>query len=256
MNTLLCSLMQSVILDSPVAVATQHTVDFVRPHVLSGQVLEVGCGSGELAVAMSQLGYQVTALDQNKEAVELAVSRGVNAHHSDWLSFDGTAADAVLFTRSLHHMHELDASLAKARKLLRVGGSLIVEDFDFEALDQHSINWLYEKMRSTHFWPLLQKSDDELIACLVSRSDPESIKTIYRGHHLHGARVMSDAVFKEFGCVDVNDAPYLYRYLIRVLPKTREAARFVQSLRSAEEEAGQSGEINLIGLRLAAQASS
>ena len=66
---------------------------------------------------------------------------------------------------------------------------------------------------------------------------------------------MSDAVLKVFGCVDVKDAPYLYRYLIRVLPKTKEAARFVHALRLAEQEAGQNGEISLIGLRIAAHVS-
>lgn len=235
----------------PIDVATHHTAEFVQRHVPPGPVVEVGCGSGELAATLNRCGYDVTAIDVQAEAVASALAKGVNARQLEWLAYQGPPCRAVLFTRSLHHMHELDASLALAKDHLLPGGSLIVEDFDFEALGHTAMAWLREQLTATDFWPLMLASNDELIQGLVNH-DAESLKSMYRSHHLHSAQVICEAVARQFSEVQVKAAPYLYRYLIRVLPETKNASDLVAQVKEGETGTASQGAIPWIGLRIIA----
>ncbi len=91
----------------PAEVATRETLHFVRAHLSGGaqHLLEVGCGNGALAAALQADGHTLVALDADAEAVAEARRRGVDARHAAWPDFENAPFDAVLFTRSLHHLH-------------------------------------------------------------------------------------------------------------------------------------------------------
>src|SRR6185436_1033004 len=65
------------------------------------RVLEVGCGPGVLAERLLRDGVDLTAIDVSEEQVAEARDRGVPAIVSDFLAFDASPFDAVLFTGSL-----------------------------------------------------------------------------------------------------------------------------------------------------------
>ena len=71
------------------------------------RLLEVGAGSGELARALVDAGHSVVAVDASEKAVASARELGVDARHADWHDFDDGTFDAILFTRSLHHIDRL-----------------------------------------------------------------------------------------------------------------------------------------------------
>jgi SAM-dependent methyltransferase len=93
------------------------------------KVLEVGGGQGELAERMqSELGADVTFLDQSERMVELARARGVrDAHVGDAqdLPFDEATFDTAVAAWMLYHVADLDRALGELARVLEPGGRLV-----------------------------------------------------------------------------------------------------------------------------------
>jgi SAM-dependent methyltransferase len=106
------------------------------------RVLEVGCGGGELAVALAAAGYRVTAVDP--EAPEGSIFRRSRLEDfSDDRGFDGVIASV-----SLHHVEDPASALDKIAGLLRRGGVLILEEFAKERLTGATARWYYHQRRA------------------------------------------------------------------------------------------------------------
>jgi SAM-dependent methyltransferase len=106
--------------------------DYVRSQLPPppARVLEVGCGSGELALSLSAGGWRVTAVDPEApegEPFVRAIVEELDA--AEYEPFD--AAVAVL---SLHHARDVGAVLDKVCSLLKPGGVLVVDEFRKEHL--------------------------------------------------------------------------------------------------------------------------
>jgi SAM-dependent methyltransferase len=119
-------------------------LQFVTAHLPSAasRVLEVGCGDGRLARALDDLGYQVVAIDP--AAPEGAIFRVVSLEEFA----EPGRFDAVVASRSLHHIHDLAGALSKLQRLLVPGGRLIVVEHAFERLDERTAGWYLEKRRA------------------------------------------------------------------------------------------------------------
>lgn len=103
------------------------------------RVLEVGCGRGELALALAADGYDVVAVDP--EAPEGPIFRRTTFEAlGDEGVFDGAFASLVL-----HHVEDLDAALDKLRSLLRPGAPLVVREFAWELVDEPTARWDYAR---------------------------------------------------------------------------------------------------------------
>ena len=71
-------------------------------------------------------------------------------------------------------------------------------------------------------------------------------------HDLHTIEAMTQAVATTFTLADTSSVPYLYRYLVPVLPETPRATDFLRSVFKEEARLGARGEIVLIGRRIVA----
>jgi ubiquinone/menaquinone biosynthesis C-methylase UbiE len=104
------------------------------------RVLEVGCGSGEMAERINALpGVSLVATDDSDEAVEETAARGVDARHADicYLPFDGESFDVVYAGWMLDHVRDIDRALAEVRRVLRPGGTFVaVTDGDDGAAER------------------------------------------------------------------------------------------------------------------------
>jgi 2-polyprenyl-3-methyl-5-hydroxy-6-metoxy-1,4-benzoquinol methylase len=96
------------------------------------RVLEVGCGSGELARELAARGYDVLAVDP--EAPDGPIFRRTTIEELDVPG----PFDAVFASRSLHHVDHLAAALDKIRALLSSRGTFVVDEFGWERLDARS----------------------------------------------------------------------------------------------------------------------
>lgn len=109
--------------------------DWLRPAVPpDGRVLDVGGGSGQLAVLLAEaLPARVTVLDPTPELV-----RHVPEHQQvDWrlgaaerMPFGDATFDAVIATDAFHHFRDQDAAVREFARVVRPGGRVLVLDLD------------------------------------------------------------------------------------------------------------------------------
>jgi SAM-dependent methyltransferase len=110
-------------------------IDFVLSQLPPppGRVLEIGCGEGELALALAEHGYEVVAIDP--EAPDGPIFRRTSIEAFD----EPGPFDAVVASRSLHHVHDLGAMLDKLLRLLR--GPMILNEFAWDRRDPMTPEW-------------------------------------------------------------------------------------------------------------------
>ena len=58
-------------------------------------------------------GYKVVGIDSDEEAVSQARRLGVNVVNGSWPEIDVEGVNAVVFTRSLHHISPLPEAIAR-----------------------------------------------------------------------------------------------------------------------------------------------
>ena len=96
-------------------------------------MLEVGCGEGELARALSAAGYDVVAIDPEAPEGDIFRRTTIEAFA------EPGAFDAVVASMSLHHLHDLGVALDKLVRLLR--GPLIVNELAWDRLEPMTPEW-------------------------------------------------------------------------------------------------------------------
>jgi SAM-dependent methyltransferase len=92
-------------------------------------VLELGCGTGQLARYLADLGFDVTAIDLSPANIKATRARGVEALVADFaaLPFPDAAFDASLAVNSLLHVppSELSGIFTEIARVLRPGARFL-----------------------------------------------------------------------------------------------------------------------------------
>ena len=103
-------------------------VEWLAP--LAGeQILDLGCGDGQLTARLAQSGAILTGVDADARMVEAAKARGLEAHHAmaERLPFPDASFDAVFSNAALHWVRDQDAMMAEVRRVLKPGGRFVAE---------------------------------------------------------------------------------------------------------------------------------
>jgi len=232
---------------------TRFTYDFIRRFLppRCQRILEVGCGTGELAARLSQDGYSVIAIDSDRDVIVSARRLGLDTRVATWPDFDEGNFDAVLFTRSLHHIHPLDGSVKHAADCLAEGGHIIVEDFAHESVDEKTLDWFGSSIRRLKTAGLLVEGDEFLNKVL---SKTETLNAWRQNHEpeLHTAGQIRAQLEKLFGDVVNEEAPYYFRYLAGAIVPTENRDAIVQALAGEEAALTRDGSIIALGRRFVA----
>jgi ubiquinone/menaquinone biosynthesis C-methylase UbiE len=103
----------------------------------AGAVVDVGCGTGTLAIALAADGAEVIGVDGDADVLALAHAKP-GADAVQWrkglataLPLPGASADRVVMSLLLHHLDAAGkrTALAEALRVLRPGGRLHVADW-------------------------------------------------------------------------------------------------------------------------------
>lgn len=113
---------------------------------VTGSMLDLGCGTGELARAAAAAGMRVTACDVSAEMVRRAASRDPRRTIA-WvqldpcwrtLPFEAAAFDAVVAASVLEYVDEPCVVLRECARILRPGGLMMCTVPD----SRHPVRWL------------------------------------------------------------------------------------------------------------------
>jgi SAM-dependent methyltransferase len=100
---------------------------------LRGEVLEIGCGSGNFTVLMAAAGHRVTGIDLHAPYVDTARSRLAGYPEVSVICADATSRafearyDTVVMLDVLEHIEDDVGFLTKLRGALRPGGRIILK---------------------------------------------------------------------------------------------------------------------------------
>jgi SAM-dependent methyltransferase len=232
---------------------TRYTYDFVKRFVPSegGRLLEVGCGAGELAACLSRDGYAVVAIDSDCDSIAAAQRLGVDGRVATWPDFISGQFDAVLFTRSLHHIHPLDESVGRAANSLATGGHIIVEDFAYDSVDERTLRWFRNAIRLLEAAGMLI-GGDEFLEKILSKTETLKAWQQNHEHDLHTAAEISAQLEKTFGRVIHENAPYYFRYIAGALAPSEKRDAILQALAEQEETLAADRSIMPLGRRFVA----
>ncbi|HEU4333303.1 MAG TPA: class I SAM-dependent methyltransferase [Candidatus Eisenbacteria bacterium] len=217
------------------------------------RLLEVGFGDGRIAAALAARGYGVTALDEVSAPAPGVAREGVAWIASDFLFFEGApdAApfDAILFTRSLHHIAPLDRALDHAASLLAPGGLLVAEEFAVERVNHPTARWWYDLEAVLVAGSVLSPPDPALAAIRNPlgrwRQEHAADPPLATGH------AMLAGVRERFETGPAEEAPYLYREVAaRATAAPGTADRVVRQVHEIEERLIRERDIAAAGLRI------
>ena len=169
-----------------------------------------------VAAALRDGGYDVVAIDP-RGGVD-----GVRQVALADLDEPDASFDAAVAVVSLHHVEPLAPSCANLARLLRPGGTLVVDELDVERLDERATEWRDAQMRFA--------GDDP-------GGEPAEIVEAMR-HHIHPLREVTAALAEHFALGEPVRGCYLYRW--HVPPELREL----------EERLVGEGRLPAIGARL------
>ena len=173
------------------------------------RVLEIGCGAGELALDISEAGYDVVAIDP--EAPEGPIFRQTTLEQLD----EPGAFDAVVASRSLHHIHDLDAAVERIQSLVRPGRRLILVDFAWERMDTATADWYHGRELALQAVGRLDNVPGSVEEALAAWEEE------HRG--LHAGEAMRVSLSRCFRELRFERTPYLHRTLGGVASEALEA---------------------------------
>lgn len=217
---------------SNVDVFADDTLRFVQGHLSSNdlRILEVGCGSGDFSLRLMQAGVSLKACDTNKDSVQLCHEKGVPAVHIDFLEIRNESFDVILFTRSLHHIHQLREAIEHSNSLLVPRGMLIVEDFDLNMINANTARWYYDTR--------------SIVSVCTNNENPtgfveDPMKAWIDVHEhtppLNTGDEMIKTIRDRFDKVSIERNPYLYRSICGKLNAYKEGHQITESVLKIEE---------------------
>lgn len=107
-------------------------------------VLDVGGGSGRLGTFFHALGHEVTVMDHNPDAIEMAKNRGfAGAVVSDLMTYDGRNFDVVACMEVIEYFPDCAPVIKKCASFVRPGGT-----FFFCVINAGS--WRYQMRHLKH----------------------------------------------------------------------------------------------------------
>jgi 2-polyprenyl-3-methyl-5-hydroxy-6-metoxy-1,4-benzoquinol methylase len=136
----------------------QRRVREIQRFVRCGRSLDIGCGIGESALAMSAAGFEAEAIDESRRAIDQARALGpkVKWHCGTVLEYADRLGtfDVVTLYHVLEHIPFPLAALEKIQRFVAPGGLLVLEVPNVEGLHARlkGRNWQYFEQHHVNYF--------------------------------------------------------------------------------------------------------
>jgi SAM-dependent methyltransferase len=106
-----------------------------------GDVLEIGCGRGDLGDVLAARGWRVTGVEPSPLACSAARANGLAVLQGtvDDVPLPSAAYDVAIFHHSLEHVTDPTEALRRVRAALRPGGSVLIAVPNFGSRDRRRL---------------------------------------------------------------------------------------------------------------------
>lgn len=194
---------------------TRKFLELLVVEALPGKaVLDVGSGTGQLAVLYAMCGAQVTGVDLSREGTEIAMrtaaANGV-AHRCRFIAGEFSevdlpvaAFDVVTLHAVLHHLIKYPGAMEKIAQLVKPGGMILVQDTVRGGSVIHAFRRLVKQVASLR--PGRRQHEEDLGDVLFGIDTYEGWASKFRYHEIH----MMDCFYminKVFERLDTKAAP-------------------------------------------------
>lgn len=164
--------------------ALHHRV--IAPHLHTGRVLDVGCGTGDYLAYFAARGWNCRGLELSSVLARFArEQQGLDVVRDDFMRHDfGERFDVVSAQHVLEHMIDPLAFLRRVRELLVDGGYFLLAVPNYDSLLRRAVGsaWVLraEKPHLFHFTPrsirkIADRTGFETIACRTWQFDMADI---------------------------------------------------------------------------------
>jgi SAM-dependent methyltransferase len=214
------------------------------------RILDIGCGSGILALALQNRGYEVLAIDEDPEMVAAAEALGVRAVSARFPAGLKSKFDGIIFSQSLHHIHDGNATVDATSDLLSPKGVVVVEEVGGTALPEEARNFLSETLGLLELMGVVDHVSAERRRW--PESGPFDNWEVYFGeaaHPAHSGEGWAAEFERSFAVGEIQTGPFLYRLMLPFLPRTDRGVDIARAVIYTEKQRIQDRTLPALGLR-------
>jgi len=112
---------------------------------LAGSILEIGTGSGHMAIALAQAGFRFTTIDKDPESLQFAKLNieylgfqnqvTFEIENCEKMSFTDGSFDKILCVNALHHLERPFQMVDEVARVLATRGKIVLSEFTDAAMD-------------------------------------------------------------------------------------------------------------------------
>lgn len=149
-------------------------------------LLDVGGGTGYVAAQLADRFARVVVVDPSEGMLTIARSRKLETCQAsaEALPFPDNTFDTVICTDALHHIRHAEQAIAEMRRVLKPGGSILIQEFHIHGLAGWVLFW-FERLCIDHAIFLTPAQLDTL---LTRHGMPGTIHPISRLEYIYVGR--------------------------------------------------------------------
>ena len=105
-----------------------------KHHAGVGNILDIGCGTGDFLVVGQKSGWQTTGVETNIKAKLLAENKNITVFETSQ-NLENQSFDIITMWHVLEHVYDVDAQISELKRLLKPNGTIIIAVPNYKSFD-------------------------------------------------------------------------------------------------------------------------